>query len=230
VVVVLRQWRGVKPVAAPTGVAISTRLSTTVEDERVLDRVAEHLGRLRRSDLVRVCRPEPIEPGLDEDAKRQVRRDRLNARKKALTAASSARWASAVMIGNADQYRLARDAQYRHMIGLRAAIATLGKRLAAPTADTLSVAQRKARRAAKSTTGYATQAERFAKQQRLQHLRGELARVQADRSAHRVHVVEGGKRLATTRHHLHDAGLSVDRWRQQWDAARYRITANGSPG
>jgi hypothetical protein len=115
------------------------------------------------------------------------------------------------------------------MVGLRAAIATIGKRLAAPTADTLSVAQRKARRAAQAVKGYATQAERFAKQQRLQHLRGVLARVQADRAAHRVHVVEGGKRLAKTRHHLHDAGLSADRWRAQWDAARYRITANGSP-
>jgi hypothetical protein len=116
------------------------------------------------------------------------------------------------------------------MIGLRAAIATLGKRLAAPTADTLSVAQRRARRATKAVKGYATQSERFAKQQRLQHLRGELASIEADRADNRVHVVEGGKRLATTRHHLHDAGLSVDRWRQQWDAARYRITANGSPG
>ena len=227
--VVLRQWRGVKPVAAPTGVAISTRLSTTVEDERVLDRVADHLGRLRRSDLVRVCQPIPIDPGIDDAARRQVRRDRLNARKKALTAASSSRWANAVIAGNADQYRLARDAQYRHMIGLRAAIATIGKRLAAPTADTLSVAQRRARRATKAVKGYATQSERFAKQQRLQHLHGELARVQADRSAHRVHVVEGGKRLAKTGHHLHDAGLTADRWRQRWDAARYRITANGSP-
>jgi hypothetical protein len=161
--VVLRQWRGVKPVAAPTGVAISTRLSTTVEDERVLDLVAEHLGRLRRSDLVRVCQPVPIDPGLDDAAKRQVRRDRLNARKKALTAQSSARWANAVIVGNADQYRLARDAQYRHIVGLRAAIATIGKRLAAPTADTLTVAQRKARREAKSVKGYATQTERFAK-------------------------------------------------------------------
>jgi hypothetical protein len=227
--VVLRQWRGVKPVAAPTGVAISTRLSTTVEDERVLDLVADHLGRLRRSDLVRVCQSVPIDPGLDDAAGRRVRRDRLNARKKALTAQSSARWANAIIAGNADQYRLARDAQYRHMIGLRAAIATIDKRLAAPTTDTLSVAQRKARRAAQAVKGYATQAERFAKQQRLQHLHGVLARVQADRAAHRVHVVEGGKRLAKTRHHLHDAGLSADRWRAQWDAARYRITANGSP-
>jgi hypothetical protein len=56
-------------------------------------------------------------------------------------------------LGNADQYRLARDAQYRHMVGLRAAITTLGKRLAAPTTDTLTVAQRKARRAAKAVKG-----------------------------------------------------------------------------
>jgi hypothetical protein len=227
--VVLRQWRGVKPVAAPTGVAMRTRLATTVEDERVLDRVAEHLGRLRRSDLVRVCQPVAIEPGIDDAAKRQVRRDRLNARKKALTAQSSARWANAIIAANDDQHRLARDARYRHMIGLRAAIATLDTRLAAPTADTLSVAQRKARRQAKSVKGYATQAERFAKQRRWQHLHGVLARVEANRAVNRVHVVEGGKRLAKTRHHLHDAGLTVDRWRQRWDAARYRITANGSP-
>jgi hypothetical protein len=204
-------------------------LSTTVEDERVLDLVAEHLDRLRRSDLVRVCQPVPIDPGLDDAAKRQVRRDRLNARKKALTAQSSARWANAIIIGNDDQHRLARDAQYRHIVGLRAAIATIGKRLAAPTADTLTVAQRKARREAKSVKGYATQTERFAKQQRLQHLHGEMARVEANRAVNRVHVVEGGKRLAKTRHHLHDAGLTADRWREQWDAARYRITANGSP-
>lgn len=45
----LRQWRGVKPVAVPGGVAISTRLRTSGEDERVLDAVAAHLGRLRRA-------------------------------------------------------------------------------------------------------------------------------------------------------------------------------------
>ena len=165
----------------------------------MLDLAAKHLGRLRRADLVRVRQPVPIDPGLDDAAKRQVRRDRLNTRKKALTAASSARWANAVIAGNADQYRLARDAQYRHMIGLRAAIATIGKRLAAPTADTLTVAQRRARRAAKAVKGYATQSERSAKQQRLQHLHAELARVEANRAVNRVHVVEGGKPLANTR-------------------------------
>jgi hypothetical protein len=226
--VVVRQWRGVKPVAAPAGVAISTRLATTVADECVLDSVAEHLGRLRRSDLVRRCQPVAIAPGMDTDAKRRVRRDRLNARKKALTAQSSARWANAIIAANDDQHRLARDARYRHMTRMRAAIATIDTRVAAPTADTLSVAQRRARRGAKAVKGYATGSERFARQQRLQHLRGELARAQADRADTRVHVVEGGKRLAKTRQHLHDAGLTVNHWRQHWDAARYRITANGS--
>ena len=47
----LREWRGVKPVAGPSGVSIATRLRTTAEDEFVLDAVADHVGRLRRADL-----------------------------------------------------------------------------------------------------------------------------------------------------------------------------------
>ena len=225
----LRSWGGVKPVAAPAGVAVTTRLHTTAEDERVLDAVAAHLGRLRRADLAATSQRERVDLALDNERRRQVRRDRLNARKKALTAQSSARWANAIIAGNDDQYRLSRDALQRHIIGLRAAIATIEKRLAAPTTDRLSASERKARRKSRLPKGYASQAERFAKQQRLGHLRAELARAQADRAAHRVHVVEGGKRLARTRHHLDKAGLSADSWRDQWDAARYRITVNGSP-
>ncbi len=50
--------------------------------------------------------------------------------------------------------------------------------------------------------GYPTQAERFQKQRRLQRLRAELSRVTADGDDKRVHVTEGGKRLAKTRHNL----------------------------
>jgi hypothetical protein len=57
---------------------------------------------------------------MDETANRQERRNRLNTRKKALTAESSARWANAIIAGNVAQYRLARDAQHRHIIGLYA--------------------------------------------------------------------------------------------------------------
>jgi hypothetical protein len=112
----LREWRGVKPVAGPRGVAISTRLQTTPEDERVLGLVAEHVGGLRRADLAAIGRPEPLDPAMDAAAKRQARRDRLNTRKSALTAESSARWANAIIAGNDAQYRLARDAQVRHAI------------------------------------------------------------------------------------------------------------------
>ena len=37
----LREWRGVTPVAGPSGVAITTRLPTAAEDEFVLDVVAD---------------------------------------------------------------------------------------------------------------------------------------------------------------------------------------------
>lgn len=53
----LRQWRGVVPVAAPTGVAVTTRLRTAPAEDRVLDQVAALLGRLRRTDLARVWPP-----------------------------------------------------------------------------------------------------------------------------------------------------------------------------
>jgi hypothetical protein len=205
----LRQWRGVKPVAGPCGVAITTRLRTTPDDEHVLDLVAEHLGRLRRADLARVCHPAPLDPSLDGRAKLLVRRDRLNTRKKALTAESSARWANAIIAANDAQYRLARGVQHRHIISLRAAIDTIEKRLAQPTADTLAPEQRKACRKAELPKGYPAQAERFQKQRRLQALRAKLGRACADWDNKRVHVVEGGKRLATTRRHLDAAGLTL---------------------
>jgi hypothetical protein len=214
----LRQWRGVKPVAAPTEVAITTGLRTSVEDGYVLDQVAAHLGRRRRTDLAATACHEPVDSRLSAEDRRQVRRDELNARKKALTAKSSARWANAIIAGNDDQHRLARDAQQRHITNLRAAIATIEKRLAAPTTDTLTAAAHKARRKAKTPKGYPSQVERFQKQRRLQHLRGDLARAEKDRAAHRVRVTEGGKRLANTRHHLDEAGLGVDAWRDRWEA------------
>jgi hypothetical protein len=86
-----------KPVAGPSGVAITTRLRTTAEDV-VVDAVAAHLGRLRRADAT-------VRGGLDSDARRQVRRQRLNNRKAALTAQSSSRRANAIIAENNDQYR-----------------------------------------------------------------------------------------------------------------------------
>jgi hypothetical protein len=224
----LREWRGVKPVAGPCGVAITTRLPTTPEDEHVLDLVAEHLGALRRADLAAITRPDPADPAIDGAAKRRARRYRLNTRKTALTAQSSARWANAIIAANDAQYRLARDVQHRRIVGLRAAIATIEKRLAQPTGDTLTPEQRTACRKARQPKGYPTQGERFAKQRRLQALRAKLDRVTAEWDDRVVHVVEGGKRLAMTCHNLPAAEVTLSGWRDQWDCVRYRIQANGS--
>jgi IS605 OrfB family transposase len=220
----LREWRGVKSVAGPSGAAITTRLRTTPADEAALDAVAEHLGRLRRADLAAVSRPGcPSEAG-----RRQSHHDGLNARKRELTALSSARWAHAVIAANDAQYRRSRDAQGRHIAGLQSATAAIEKRLAQPTADTLTREERVAWKRQQRPKGYATRAERFQKQRRLQSLRAELARVSADRDSGRVRITEGGKRLAQIRHNLQAAGLTVAGWRQAWQAARWRLEAIGS--
>lgn len=224
----LREWRGVKPVAGPSGTSITTRLRITSADQAVLSALAGHLGRLRRADLAAVSHPEPLGAGLDGPGRRQAWRDGLNARKRDLTALSSARWANAVIVANDAQYRRSRDAQDRHIDGLQAAITAIVKRLAQPTADTLTREEQTARKRQRLPRGYPTQGERFQKQRRLQSLRAEPGRVTADRDAGRVRVAEGGKHLARTRHNLRAAGLTVAGWREAWEASRWRIEAIGT--
>jgi hypothetical protein len=224
----LREWREVKSVARPSGAAITTRMRVTPADEAVLDAVAGHLGQLRRADLAKMCRPVPSARGTGETERRQAGRDRLNARKHGLTALSSARWANAVIAVNDAQYRSSREAQHHHVTDLRAAIAAIERRLAEPTADTLSRQERATRRKQRLPKGYPTQAERFQKQRRLQALRAQLAQMAAERDAGRVRVTEGGKRLAKSRHNLQAAGLTAAEWREAWEAARWRIKAIGS--
>lgn len=223
----LREWRGVRPVPGPLGAATTTRLRATQTDIVVLNAVAEYLGRLRHADLNAVSHPEPANPGLDGPGRRQAARDALNARKRDLTALSSARWAHAIIAANDTQRKVARAAQDRHIAGLRAAIAAIARRLSQPTVDTLTPQERTVRKKNRLPKGYATQAERFQKQRRLQSLRAELAQVSADHGNKRVHVTEGGKRLAKTRHNLSAAGLTPAGWRQAWEAARWRIEAIG---
>ncbi len=51
-----------------------------------------------------------------------------------------------------------------------------------------------------------------------------------DWQAGRVRVVRGGKRLANPRHHLDEAELTSQQWRQLWDAARMLMSADGESG
>jgi hypothetical protein len=209
----------------------------------VLSVVAAHLSRLRRGDLVARSHQQLELAGLDGAGKKRARADELARRKRDMTGASSSRWAGTILRGNEDQYRLARMAQQRHILSLRASIAALTVRIAAPTHDCLTPQQRrdldnrvksthsragKGRKGRRPVRGYATQQERFQKQRRVQILTATLARVSTDQAAGVVHVVDGGRRLAQTRLNLAEAGISAEQWRQRWDTARDVISANGS--
>jgi hypothetical protein len=75
--------------------------------------------------------------------------------------------------------------------------------------------------------GYASEAERFAKQGRLQHLEAELAEVDGRLAAGRVSVCRGGRWLARQLRALNEAKLiSEKRW-AHWRAERLFLTADG---
>jgi hypothetical protein len=215
----LREWRGVKQVAAPTGIAVTTRVATSERDKAVLSAVAAQTSTIRRADLA--ARTGAV--GAQQDNASRARR------KRGMTAASSARMAGTAMRGNDDQYRLARRAQTAKIKDLKAGVATITARLAAPTRDRADgPAPKRRRRAAKTVRGYATQAERYQKQRRRQVLAARLVAVEKDAAVGKVSVVAGGARLMNVRNNLEDAGLTLARWRERWDAARDVFEANGS--
>jgi hypothetical protein len=189
--------------APPAGARVQTRLRPSQQDAAVLGMVGEYLGGLAGSDLACRC---AVGPGADGRAER----------KRALAAQSSSRWAGAITRTSNDQWRRGWRNQLHVRAGLRRAIRVIQRRLAVP------VGGRTGR-----TRGYATAAERYAKQQRLQHLQALLARVERRLGQGRVSVVRGGRRLAKVRHRLTDARLTEGQWRQRWWAKRWFLTADG---
>jgi hypothetical protein len=133
-----------------------------------------------------------------------------------LTVGSSSRWAGAVTRTSNDQWERAFKNLLVERAGLHRAIRTIQARLAAPAGGRDGRAR-----------GYATQAERFAKQRRLQHLRARLAEVDRRLLERRVSVCRGGRRLANLRHHLGDADLTKAEWQARWQAGRLFLTADG---
>jgi hypothetical protein len=115
-----------------------------------------------------------------------------------------------------DQWQRARANLADRRIALQRATRTIRLRLAAP------VGGRQGR-----VRGYASRAERFAKQARLQHLQAELAMVEGRLAAGRMSVCRGGRRLAKQRHALKDAKLTEAQWRARWRAERLFLTADG---
>jgi hypothetical protein len=190
-------------VAPPVGARVRTRLRPSQQDAAVLGLVGEHLGGLASGDLARRC---AAGPGADG----------RTGRKRALTPVSSSRWAGAITRTSNNQwlrgYRNLLDARVR----LCRAIKAIERRLAVPVGE---------RRG--GTRGYATRQERYAKQQRLLHLRASLAGAERRLAEGKVSVCRGGRRLARARHYLEDAGLSEPQWRARWQTERLFLTADG---
>jgi hypothetical protein len=192
-------------VAPPSGARIRTRLRLDAVDERVLRLVGAHLGRLVSADLAARCR---LRNGADQRA----------ARKRTLTPTSSSRWAGAITRISNDQWQRAHRNLLDERAGLRRARRLIQSRLAVP------VGNRQGR-----VRGYASRAERFAKQGRLRHLAARLAEVKQRLSQGRVSVCRGGRHLAKLRHALDrdDVALTEAEWRARWQAARLFVTADG---
>jgi hypothetical protein len=195
-------------VAVPSGTRVRTRLRVATADAAVLCAVGSHLGSLASADLAARCR----EGLLNARGQARSRRDR----KRELTTASSSRWAGAVTRASEDQWQLAWRNLGAEAATLRSRIRVIEGRLAVPAGTKTG-----------RTRGYATRAERFAKQRRLQVLQTRLAAVGQRIAAGRVPVVRGGRRLLRARANLTAAGLTQEQWRARWDAARLFLTADG---
>jgi hypothetical protein len=206
----MRRLGGPFVAAPPTGARIRTRLRVSAADERALWAVGTHLGGLADQDLAVRCRL-----GAGDDQR--------TSRKRALTAASSSRWAGAITRTSNDQWQRARRNLLDSQAGLRRASRTIRSRLAVP------VGSRQGR-----VSGYASGAERFQKQGRLQRLEARLGRVEQRLAGGRVAVCRGGRRLARLRHAT-DRGqghvlLTPAQWRARWQGARLFLTADGEAG
>jgi hypothetical protein len=193
-------------VAPPSGARIRTRLRVDAADEQVLRAVGAWLGRLAGDDLAVRCRLGPC------------RDDQRAVRKRVLTPAASSRWAGAITRTSNDQWERSRRNLLDARDGLRRACRTIRSRLAVPVGGRCG-----------RVRGYASQAERFAKQRRLQHAAAELAKVEARIAQGRVSVCRGGRRLAKLRHAVgrDDVAMTEAGWRAGWRAARWFLTADG---
>jgi len=192
-------------VRLPAGARVRTRLRLTTADEAVLRVVGAHLGRLAGHDLAWRCRL-----GRSDNQR--------TLRKRAATSQSSSRWAGTITRTSNQQRQRGLTNLVNYRIGLRRAVDSIRTRLAVP------VGGKQGR-----VNGYATQAERYAKQRRLRHLKAELATVEDRLSSARVSVCRGGHRLAKLRHRLDhvDVELTEADWQARWQAKRWFLTADG---
>jgi hypothetical protein len=159
------------------GARVRTRLAVNDNDEMVLKALGAHLGHLASLDLARRV----AEGSLDAKGKAKSRQ----ARKQALTAASSSRWAGAITRTSEDAYGLAKRDLQAERVSLRARVDKITKRVALGPGEAKG-------RAGRLRLGIGALGE----QRRVQVLRSRLADVEAQLAIGTLSVCRGGKRRA----------------------------------
>ena len=194
--------------ASPAGARVRTRLRVSAQDEAVLLAVGRHLGTLAGRDLAARC----AEGRLNAKG----RHESQVARKRALTASSSSRWAGTITRESEHAWQFANRNLLADRGSLSGRVRKIEARLAMQAGDGDG-----------RIKGYATSAERYAKAIKLKALKARLARVEQRIADGKVSVARGGRRLLRARLNLKDAGLTEEQWRRRWEAARLFITAYG---
>lgn len=212
----LRPFADVRVISAPGGVSTTGRLRVTADEDAALRLLAAHLSSLRRHDL-RARAALGASPS----------KESMASRKREMTPMASSRWAGSIVRGNDEQYRLARRSQVARLRATTQAIVAIELRLSVAV-GTRARQPIGSRGKSRWVRGYATQRERWLKQQRLQSLQALATRLDTELAAGTVHIVDGGRRLADTRHNLDAAGLSPEEWHTRWVSERDTIAANGS--
>lgn len=192
---------------------MGSRLRLTDWEQQLLVAVGAHLSRARAADLAAA-----------------QRRERANDRQKALSARFGihSRYAGSICVDNDAAVRAAREQLWSHQLRLQATVRHLERRTALPSRAAACGCG--TRRCDRCGDGYATENERVMKRRRLSVLRAELADVQRRHAERRYSVCLGGGRLATTRHHLYQAGLSEQQWRERWQRRRAWFGCVGNTG
>ena len=222
---VLRRIGDTAVAAAPVGVRIRTRIRPTAAEAGALTTIGELLGSLYRGELAgRIgC------GGMDREGHAVWRA----ARKQALTAVSSSRWAGAITRAVEDQYQLGVRGVAAYVADLRAAIEVLEQRCVLRPGELAPVdsgEENSRGRSRRRRRGYRSAGERFSKTRRLAVLRTRLASAEEALAAGRPSITVGGKRLWRNRNHLDATEMTEPQWRDRWQAARLFLTADGESG
>ena len=204
-------------VAGPSAVSIRTSLRVSQAEDAALREVGRFLGSLVGTAFNRRL---GLGKGWKYLGRAEIKRD--------LTKVVTSRQAGAITRRAADMYErgvlndedlLVRDTKEAAEIETRAAL---------PTLDTLTGSAKAGKgRKGRKAKGYVSRSERFNKQRRAQKLRSRAAATRRRLEAGRPRVVIGSKKLMRKRHNLEAAGLTVEQWEQQWEAARLFIAADG---